>query len=524
MSIAVGKDLPVTLSFDICIVGAGASGLTIASNFVDGYRVVGVLESGGASDRPLASDPGDGDVAGLPYARLSTSRLRGFGGSTQTLGWGGICKPLDPQDFTARPWVADSGWPFEIEELYPYYDRARETLGLGIETVTQRKAIFPQRSHVISVDTAELCPHYRLGKHLRQVVERSRAVKVLTNVTVLHLDFAEDRTSIRAAICVDARDQRFHVVAKVFILAAGGIENARLLMLSNHSAGRPQGLEGQYFMDHPRFTIGTLTPADGKVRAVMAGMDRIRIARRQRIARKFGLDRERHFYVNGLTLPFTMQEKLQLLNYRAWIEPCYLGQDFRSFDNMKVALLHERDRLIISGQTPNWRLVLKGMNWTKGMHIARPQWLARRFRLHHFIEPEPLAASCVSLSSKKDRHGLSLVSLCWRLSSRTIQSLKQTIYILQQELTQSGLGRLDVTADEWAQLDQPMWTWHHMGTTRMHVDSSKGVVDADCRVHGVRNLFVTGSSVFPTAGNDTPTMTIIALAHRLSDHLAGLLS
>jgi choline dehydrogenase-like flavoprotein len=188
---------------------------------------------------------------------------------------------------------------------------------------------------------------------------------------------------------------------------------------------------------------------------------------------------------------------------------------------MKLTLLRERDHLILNGGQPNWRLVLKGMNWTKGMHITRPQMLARQFRLHHFMEPEPLESSCVALSHKKDKHGLSLISLCWQLSSRTIQSLKQTIQILQDELARSGLGRLDVAAEEWAVIDRPMWTWHHMGTTRMHTDSRKGVVDANCQVHGVQNLYVAGSSVFPTVGNDTPTMTIIALAHRLSDHLLG---
>jgi choline dehydrogenase-like flavoprotein len=519
MSISVGQDLPIELSFDVCVVGAGASGLTIASNFLAGRCTVGILESGGVSDRPLASDPGDGAEAGLPYAPLSTSRLRGFGGSTQSLGWGGLCKPLDAQDFAKRPWVADSGWPFGIEELRSYYDRAGETLGLGVDAVAQRSSIFPQSSGIISADTAELCRYYRLGNHLKRAVEHSRAVNVLTNVTVLYFEFGEDGISIRAAVCADAADRRFHVVAKVFVLAAGGIENARLLMLSNQQASRPQGLEGRYFMDHPRFTIGTLTPANGEVRNVLAGMDRIRVARQQRIARKLGLNNNRHFYVNGLTLPFKVQEKQHLLNYRAWIEPCYLGQDSQSFDDMKLTLLRERDHLILSGELPSWWALVKGMNWTRGMHITRPRLLARRFRLHHFIEPEPLATSCVSLSPSKDKHGLSLVSLCWQLSSRTIHSLRQTVHILQDELARSGLGRLDVAADEWAQLERPMWTWHHMGTTRMHTDSTKGVVDADCRVHGVQNLFVAGSSVFPTGGNDAPTMTIIALAHRLSDHL-----
>ncbi|MDB5524081.1 MAG: dependent oxidoreductase [Rhizobium sp.] len=520
MGIAVGRDVPAELSFDICIIGAGASGLTIASNFLAKNLVVGILESGDAGDRPLASDPGEPAKYGLPYAKLSTSRLRGFGGSTQKLGWGGVCKPLDPQDFLPRPWVANSGWPFGFEQMRPYYDRSRETLGLGcIDTLASRRTIFPGRSDLVSSDTLELCRHYRLGGHLRRPVEQSKAVNVLTNVTLLYFEFGGDGTAICAAHCVDAEGRRFRVVSKAFVLAAGGIENARLLLLSNQAAERPQGLAGRYFMDHPRFTIGTLTPADSKVRKIFACMDRIRVARMQRIVRKLKLDSNRRFHLSGLTLPFSVQEDEGLLNYRAWVEPCYIGQDSQALDKMKLSLLDYRDKIIQSGQPQGWGQLLKEMNWTKGMHIARPLSLARSFRLHHFIEPEPLASSAVSLSSNKDRHGLALVSLRWQLSSSTLDSLRRTIQILQQELLRSGLGRLDVASDEWALLERPMWTWHHMGTTRMHIDASKGVVDENCRVHGVRNLFVAGSSVFPTVGNDTPTMTVVALAHRLSDHL-----
>lgn len=525
MSITVGRDVPAELVFDICVVGAGASGLTIASNFLGNKLAIGILESGEAGERPLASDPGENPASGLPYAPLSTSRLRGFGGSTQSLGWGGLCKPLDAQDFAIRPWVANSGWPFGIEQMRPFYDRARETLGLGcVEALAVRKTVFPERSSLVSSDTAELCRHYRLGRHLRQPVEQSATVKVITKVTVLYLEFDPDGGAIRAAICADAGDRRFRVIAKAFVLAAGGIENARLLLLSNHAAQRPQGLAGRYFMDHPRFTIGTLRPADGSVRNMLARMDRIRIARRQRIVRKLKLDRDRRFHVNGLTLPFDVQEKENLLNHRAWVEPCYIGQDSRALESLRLSLLDYRDKTILSGKPVGWGLLWRDMNWTKGMHIVRPKSLVRSFRLHHFMEPEPLASSAVSLSSGKDRHGLSLVSLSWQLSSLTLESLRRTIQILQEELLRSGLGRLDIAGDEWAQLERPMWTWHHMGTTRMHDDQSRGVVDADCRVHGVRNLFIAGSSVFPTVGNDTPTMTVVALAHRLSDHLLKFVS
>jgi choline dehydrogenase-like flavoprotein len=461
----------------------------------------------------------------MRYAPLSTSRLKGFGGSTQTLGWGGLCKPLDAQDFAVRPWVENSGWPFGLDCMSPYYDRARVTLGLGeISTLAERQQIFPGRSSLISSDNVELCRHYRLGLHLTQPVAASGSVKVLTRVTVLHFEFDETGASIQAALCTDAEGRRFRVVAKVFVLAAGGIENARLLLLSNMIAQRPQGLVGRFFMDHPRFSIGTVRPADGNIRRTLANLDRIRIARNQRVSRRLKLEREQRFRVKGLTLPFDIQEQEKLLNHRAWVEPCYIGQDPHALENLRLSLLDYRDRTILSGKPSGLGLLFRDMNWTKAMHIVRPRSLVRGFRLHHIVEPEPYAASAVSLSATRDRHGLPLASLSWQLSNLTIDSLRRTIQILQKDLESSGLGELEITPDEWDQLTRPMWTWHHMGTTRMHADPNKGVVDANCKVHGLGNLFVAGSSVFPTVGNDTPTITIVALAHRLSDHLLKFLS
>lgn len=526
MGIEIGRGMPDVVSFDICIVGAGAGGLALASNFLDRKHSVVVIESGTVGRRPSPSETGAVSEHGLAYAPLSTSRLRGFGGSTQALGWGGLCKPLDAQDLEFRPWVRESGWPFGIEQLKPYYERAGKTLGLGgIETLAGRHEIFPNKSSVLSVDNLELCRHFRLGSHLQEPFARSGSVRVMTMVTLLYLEFASDGMSISAIVCADADGKRFCIRSKLFVLAAGGIENPRILLVSYHRAQREPGLIGKYFMDHPRFPIGTLKPADKNTRVVLARLDRVRVARRQRIAHWLGMHRERRYLVQGLTLPFEMQRKHELLNYRAWIEPQYSGQDWHILENIKQSLLEHRDRNILQGGEQGWGLLeRKDIGWTKGMHLARPPMLARSFRLHHFLEPEPYKESAVSLSCEKDRFGLPLARLSWQLTDNTLNSLRRTIAIIRQELQDSRIGKLEVEPEEWEKLKKPMWTWHHMGTTRMHDDSRQGVVDANCKVYGLNNLFITGSSVFPTAGNDTPTLTIVALAHRLADYLLRIAS
>lgn len=526
MGIAVGRGMPDIVSFDICVVGAGAGGLALASNFLDKKLSLVVIESGALGRRPEPSETGAVSAEGLAYAPLTTSRLRGFGGSTQASGWGGLCKPLDAQDFEPRPWVSDSGWPFGLDQLRQYYQRAANTLGIGdLETLAGRREAFPGRSSVLSVDSLELCRHYRLGNHLREPFARSGGVQVMTKVTLLYLEFSEDGHSISAVVCADADGRLFRIRSRFYVLAAGGIENPRLLLVSYRRAQRASGLVGKYFMDHPRFTIGTLTPADGDTRAVLARLDRIRVARRQRVASWLGLHRERRFLLQGLTLPFEVQRERKLLNYRAWLEPRYSGQDWQVLEKIKLAFLEHRDMKILNGQSLGWgTLARQDIGWTKGMHLARPPVLARSFRLHHFLEPEPLRESSVSLSQEKDRFGLPLASLSWQLADNTLNSLRRTIDIIREEFQKSGIGRLDVAPEEWERLNKPMWTWHHMGTTRMHDDRSLGVVDRNSRVHGVNNLFIAGSSVFPTAGNDTPTLTIVALAHRLADYLLWIVS
>jgi choline dehydrogenase-like flavoprotein len=127
------------------------------------------------------------------------------------------------------------------------------------------------------------------------------------------------------------------------------------------------------------------------------------------------------------------------------------------------------------------------------------------------------------LSAKKDALGMSRVSIKWRLGSNVQRTFDRTFSLLAEDMRQSGIA--DVTLDpaieggDWPSTLVKEGTWHHMGTTRMHDSPKQGVVDRNCKVHGISNLYVGGSSVFPTAGANFPTITLTALALRLSDQV-----
>ena len=142
------------------------------------------------------------------------------------------------------------------------------------------------------------------------------------------------------------------------------------------------------------------------------------------------------------------------------------------------------------------------------------------------LEQAPNPASRVRLIEQRDALGMPRVQLEWRLSGLDKRSIRRAHELLARELGRAGLGRLQLMLSE----DEHRWPpelgggRHHMGTTRMHRDPARGVVDPDCRVHGVGNLYVAGSSVFPTVGAANPTLTIVALALRLADHLVEQLA
>ncbi|MGZ8994971.1 MAG: GMC oxidoreductase [Rhodospirillales bacterium] len=517
-------DENVDIETDLCVIGAGAGGISLAREFNGRPVRVCLLESGGLRAERETQSLYEGESVGIPY-ELDTTRSRYFGGSTNC--WGGFSRPFQPIHFTKRDWVPHSGWPFTVEELLPYYDRAHDVCGLPLgkydphvweqELNGSNLRILPfPNNEIVTRMIQTNKQRRRFGQVFRQELLASQNISVYlhANVVDIHADEVGQKiTRIRVA-CLDGR--RFWVSAKVFVLAAGGIENARLLLASNttnpHGLANDYDLVGRFFMEHATFRSGTIALNDPTASADIH--DTKYAVVRLPVAAQIELDE-------------ATQQREKILDSATFIESVFMGEDCVGTEVLKAFYKDAR-----SGFVP--KNLVKGVGemlldvgnvtmFTLG-YLSRAKRLLHHYQMMTLIEPAPNPDSRVTLSHHRDQLGMNKVCLDWRLTPIDQHTVRRTIEILREKATAAGIGTIDINLPLHSshEVNELHWVWHHMGTTRMHTDPKEGVVNEHCRAHGIGNLYIAGSSVFPTAGNNTPTLTIIALALRLSDHLKGV--
>lgn len=481
---------------DLCIAGAGAAGITLALELAGPGTSVVLLEGGGerrsVPSQELYAGTCDEPLAG---AYPKASRLRHLGGTTNH--WLGACLTLDPIDFTARDWMPDSGWPFERTELEPYYLRAAEVLGIGPPAFDDPDPPLFEGSIVGLKQVQGRAT--RFGIEYREPLEAAPDLRLLLHANVVRVGLAENAGSVEQLDVATLRGTRFAVRAKHYVLALGGIENSRMLLVSDDvqagGVGNGHDLVGRYFMDHTGFPLAEVCVSD---------RDRTLVDYRPRGGRVIRVDeatQRRHRLLNcGLLfdlIPEIEDTRHFLLRDGAWkrLEP-YLDET--------------------SGRLPKSSVLGRLAHHASG----EDKLFYRRFNLQP--EQPPTPNSRVTLGREEDPFGNRRVHLAWSLPDEMYRTARLTAELFAEDLGRRGLGRVavDVEALEGA-VYQP--GFHHMGGTRMHVDPRRGVVDARCRVHGVDNLYLAGSSVFPTSGYANPTFTLVALTLRLADHLAARL-
>lgn len=511
---------------DVCFIGGGAASIAAAMRLRDTPLRVLVLESGGRKPDAASTDLAAGTGSGIPYFALDDSRVRMLGGSTYR--WGARSSPMKPIDFARRDWAPNSGWPFGPEELAPFHDAVHQLIGLrqpfdygeGVFELlkTPRERFDPDK---LGYAAFQFGKNLIFGETFGAELEASPTTTVYLNATVTSVSLSPDGRRVREATIKTLNGKRFSAQARAFVLACGGIENARLLlnwtMREASGLGNASGHVGRYFMEHPTLTAGVVRSPDWR-----------------RLCDLFspGLVDGR-FIETGLAPSDSFQRDKRILNAVGRIRPIVTADATQALREILWNARHRKIPLSLQWYKNEWLRERVGAIAADPLSIPfnvlrHMRGLPKRFKADSVVlelrtEQAPNPESRVTLSDALDPLGLRRAHLHWAMTALDKRTMRVMTETIDSELRRLGLGSIDPHA--WTKTDDLVWSddivggHHHMGTTRMADDPRDGVVDRHLKAHGFDNFYVAGSSVFPTASFVNPTFTILCLALRLADRL-----
>jgi choline dehydrogenase-like flavoprotein len=477
--------------YDVCIAGGGVAGITLSIGLAARGRRVLLLEAGGLDFAEESQHVYQGEIVGRSYYSLDNSRLRFLGGTSNL--WEGRCRPLDAHDFTKRDAIPYSGWPFGKNELDLYLDRSCDLLEISPLFIDHE---LPGSHGTLTLADFHFSrPPVRFGEKFRRELQTSERIDVFLNANLVNIVLDKARGRVSAFQCANYVDPGTvqPVVASIFVLALGGIENPRLLLSSRsqmpNGIGNGHNMVGRFFMEHIH---------------VLGGF----------------------FVTSGATWRFSkarFSPTTKLVEDRG-IANCRVGI-WPSLEASRASLVggvRRRARRFLCGDDAVADFVRNLLDFSCsyrsdiGAHVEV------------VCEQAPNPDSRVFLLDDSNRFGLPRVALDWQITELERRTMKETMIALGSYFASNELGNIklvDWLLDE----NQPVpgvgedpWLgagWHHMGTTRIGATAEEGVVDGNCQVFGLDNLYIAGSSVFPTGGHANPTLTIVQLTLRLCDYL-----
>jgi choline dehydrogenase-like flavoprotein len=526
---------------EVCVVGGGAAGISAALELAGKGRDIVLLDAGGLKPEAAAQDSYRGEVESSPsgdvHPPLESVRQKLLGGTTSS--WGGRCLPLDEQDLV--------GWPLGLADLEPYFRRAHPYLHLGEYEYSSTAALPGSGRFVVGSEGSalvrdDLVWRYSLPTHFgkayaRRLRELSQ-LRVYCHANVLGLELAPDGTAVSMVRASGAPDHELRVKARAYVLAAGGLETTRLLLLSerqtNGRAAWPSELVGRGYMTHLDGAVGRIrfrSPPPRPAYAYELSHDGVYCRRLVTLTpqarRQEGLPNLGFVFTGppardpthgdgllsayALTKEFLYRSKLGFKSARYGIgsEPLAVWPHVRNVgrDAPRLAAfgaVWTRRRLLASRKLPSF--------------LAQPR--SREYSIIFNAEQSPSDGNRLTLSDERDAFGVPRLRVAWRTAESDVVGIARALGLIRGELQRLGLDsvELPVTA-EGLRIENGgfMAGTHAMGTTRMGASARNGVVDAGCQLKGVPNLYVASSSVFPTSGFAAPTLTIVALALRICD-------
>lgn len=504
---------------DVCVMGGGVAGIVLANELSKSLNVI-VLEAGGEHYTPEAQElyaSARPNPNGLPDTRHS--RLRFLGGSSNH--WENNVSPFEPLDFEKRDWIDNSGWPISYADIEPYYAKAGDYCGVqgdGYQTEYWEKTLSHSRampkSKTLTTDIAKASvPPVRFFASHGDSLRQSAAVKIIKNANVVGVDYEKESGKVIKAYFSSKPGKTNSVSAKVFVMCFGGIENARMLLTFNESNDNKLGNQhdnvGRYFMDHPVVRAAHFFAHDTSL------FDLYQSAQLEgRIAVgffNFQEDFVRKNHLTNMRMPITPQTN-------------YVLSD-------GISSHHILSDAFSEGELPD-NFGTHIMNYIRDIDMVAEATLRKGFSKRFFdsadeiggyelavmIEQTPHRDNRIKLSDIKDIFGIKKLEIDWEIKNEDKERFWRGLEFFAQEIAANSLGRVKLLKERSPRVwgNQLGYGHHHMGTTRMSNDYKSGVVDGDQLVYGTRNLFVAGSSVFPTGGHVPPTLTIVATAIRLA--------
>ncbi len=539
------------LTTDVCVIGSGAAGITLALELCRSTANV-VLLAGGrnrehSGDRDLYRGVVD---PARPHEPLEENRRRAFGGTT--IAWVGRCVPLEPIDFQRRSWIPDSGWPISYSELIPYFERAMELCEAGPFSFDASDTFSPQRASMIDgfdgpdITTSRLerwSPPTNFARRYAPDLRRAPNLRTFLGGHATHVQLNAAGNSVDHIRASARPGHEFSIRARIYVLAAGGLENPRLLLCSNDvrrdGVGNSAGLVGRFYMSHLAGSAQSVIVKDrGPSFRYGFEKDRAGVHCRRRFALTPSAQVERQVGNAAATLECPGISNAGHRN--PLFSAAFLAKQYGdSLRRSRLRGLRSELREGSQVRREHWQVIARTSPASVApmVQVISQRYLARRrlpmiladpsaleHDLCYHTEHAPNRESRVTLSEERDSLGLPriLVKVAFsEVDFRTVIELHRAI-AERFEATGTGSLRFDEAEIRHHLLDSLQHfnsIAHHLGTTRMSESPQGGVVDASCRLHDTDNFFVAGGSVFPTGGHANPTLTIVALSVRLAAHL-----
>jgi len=507
-----------SLKTDICILGAGVSGIVLARELQPHFKQIALIEAGDTNysiENQALYAP---EIQPELYPDPTYSRLRMLGGSSNH--WENGTEPFDPIDFEKREWIENSGWPISYEDVARYYASAGNYSGVGEDgysynywrELLQIDDLFAKSNNIDSSISKDANPPRRFYEQYRDDLDSSKNITIYKNASVTDIDFDKGSSTIKSIFFFSNRFIQHSISANIFIMCFGGIENARMMLEFNNKNDNRLGNQydnvGRYFMDHPTIRAAHLYPFD-----------------KERFSHYRGHDLGDRFIAVNFKLSKAALQRNKTINMRIMLKPgsnIYLSHGISSLNSFTEEIIPDNFGTHLTNILKDLDLIVDKISrkkFDKPLFDESDEF--HGFQILAMMEQTPNRKNRVRLGLQRDKFNSRKIIIEYEISQNDKKMAWASLNTIANEIGAESLGRVRLLKEE----DDRIWSSqlgfasHHVGTTRMSDTERTGVVDSDQKVFGTKNFYISGSSVFTTASHVRPTLTIVALSIRLAEHI-----